>query len=111
MKKKLQIIISQVRAEREEQRQLPALLSPEARLNHLIEVALKLQPERITVISRPVQPYQPAKKTVPFDFVQPGEAADKGQPARYFSRLKIKGEVLLLSTEFFRSTRMFCFKL
>jgi len=101
MKKKLQIIISQVGTEGEEQRQWPALLSPEARLNHLIEVALKLQPERITVVSRQVQPYQPAKKTARLIFVQPGEATDKGQSARYFSRLKIKGEVLLLSTEFF----------
>jgi bifunctional UDP-N-acetylglucosamine pyrophosphorylase/glucosamine-1-phosphate N-acetyltransferase len=101
MKKKLQIIISQLRAEWEEQRQLPALLSPEARLNHLIEVALKLQPERIIVIAGLVQPYQPAGKTARFILVQPEEAPGKGQPAGYFSRLKIKGEVLLLSTEFF----------
>jgi bifunctional UDP-N-acetylglucosamine pyrophosphorylase/glucosamine-1-phosphate N-acetyltransferase len=101
MKKKLQIIISQVRKEWEEEAQLPALLSPEARLNHLIQVCLELQPESLTVISRPVQPYQPGRKTTRLIYVQPEESPGKDWPAGPFSSLKIKGEGLLLSTEFF----------
>ncbi|HRD01699.1 MAG TPA: DapH/DapD/GlmU-related protein [Candidatus Saccharicenans sp.] len=101
MKNKLQIIISQLRAEREEERQLPLLLSPEARLNHMIKVCLGLKPDKVMIISRPPQRYLPNKKTDRLFFVQPEEAPAEDLLSRYSSRLGREGDALLLSTEFF----------
>ncbi|MDD8020530.1 MAG: hypothetical protein PHU81_04995 [Acidobacteriota bacterium] len=101
MKKKVQVIISQIRLERNTEKKLPVLLSPEARLNHLISTSFKLQPEKVTVISRPFQLYSPVRKTDRLIIVQPEEALAGSHQAGSLSRLRLEGDVLLLSTEFF----------
>jgi len=104
MTKRLQILISQLRAESGEEEKLPELLSARARLNHLIKVCLELRPDRVVIISSELPP-QPASKTKNKTdrllFVQREQTAGENQLTNYLSSLKREGDLLLLSTEFF----------
>ena len=104
MTKKLQVLISQLRAESNEGEKLPELLSGRARLNHLIKVCLELRPDQVIIISGELPPL-PARKTKKntgrLFFVQPEQTAKENHLTDYLSSLKREGDLLFLSTEFF----------
>ena len=104
MTKKLQVLISQLRAESNEGEKLPELLSGRARLNHLIKVCLELRPDQVIIISgeHPPLPARKTKKnTGRLFFVQPEQTAKENHLTDYLSSLKREGDLLFLSTEFF----------
>ena len=104
MTKKLQVLISQLRAESGEGEKLPELLSARARLNHLIKVCLELRPDRVVIISSELPP-QPARKTKNKTdrllFIQREQTVGENQLTDCLASLKKEGDLLLLSTEFF----------
>jgi len=107
MTKKLQVLISQLRAESNEGEKLPELLSGRARLNHLIKVCLELRPDQVIIISgeHPPLPARETKKnTGRLFFVQPEQTAKENHLTGYLSSLKREGDLLFLSTEFFPVT-------
>lgn len=108
MTKKLQVLISQLRAEGGEGEKLPALLSAEARLGHLIKVCLELRPDKIAIISDELPPQQgkktARKKNNRLVFIQPEETKVEKKLTDYLSLLQREGDLLLLSTEFFPVT-------